>query len=297
MNHMISVRGRARVACMRGLVGALAVLGIAQARADAMPANARLWIVHDSNTCWDGVAGHSSTCATSDQFGAGGGIALHTYSKPSGSWSTSFAQASADRVHSFVGGQDPGSLYISMRDTYTVHGASAGSFDLTVHLAAEGLASSVWWVGKYWLYAPSVTVKIGSFDASTSGAVLEQFRVIPFAPANTATWGIPPIITIGPYVSHVIAVSTSYTKSVQVGDIFELGFGVNSEGQVGDIDLRNTGVVSFDLPAGVWITSENGAIFGTPVPEPATALMMAAGLLGTLLAFGTAGTTRAAGSG
>lgn len=264
-------------------VVALAALGAAPAAwADVMPEGARLWMVHQANTCWDHVPGHTeTTCAASAEFGPGGGIPMQTYTWGT-NWTSSFAQAGADSVHSFLGGSDTGFLYVSMRDTYTVHGAAPGSFAVTARLSAEGVASSVWYVGKHWLYNPSVELEIGTFDTNASSDVHEQFRVQPFSEATTALWVGP--ITIGPHLSVPFEVSTSYTKAVQSGDVFELGFGINTSGVVGDVDMRNSGLISFDLPEGVWITSQNGAVFGLPVPEPSTPALLAAGLLALFLA-------------
>lgn len=263
--------------------------GAAPASAAVMPAGASVWMVHDSNNCWDHVPGHPALpCATSDQFGASGGLPMQTYSYAT-SWTTSFAQAYPDSVHSYLAGWDAGFVYVSMRDTYTVHGAAAGSFAITARLAAEGVANSIWSSvdSKYHLYRPSATVEIGTFNPSTADPFMEQFRVTPFydgtPAATTARWEYA--ITIGAYVSVPFEVSTAYTKTVQSGDIFELGYGVNTTLIQGELDLRNTALVSFDLPDGVWLTSQNGVVFGTPVPEPSAALLLAFGLLPVYLAW------------
>lgn len=270
------------------LLLALAAAGAAPASAEVMPAGADVWMVHRSNVCWDHVTqGGSSLCAASDQFGAAGGIPMQTYSY-STSWATSFAQAHPDSVHSYLAGWDAGGMHVSMRDTYTVHGAEAGSFEITARLAAEGVASSIWSSvdSKYHLYSPSATVEIGTFNGTTD-PLLEQFRITPFydgtPAATTARWEYA--FTFGAYVSVPFEVSTAYTKTVQSGDIFELGFGVNPTLIQGELDLRNTALVSFDLPDGVWLTSQNGVVFGTPVPEPSAALLLAFGLLPVYLAW------------
>ena len=254
-----------------------------------MPAGASVWMVHDSNSCWDHVPGSTAMpCATSDQFGASGGIPMQTYSY-STSWATSFAQAYPDSLHTYLKGWGAGFMYVSMHDTYTVHSAAAGAFEITAHLVSEGVANSIWSSvdSKYWLYGPLATVEIGTFSPSTANPFMEQFRITPFRagfPDETAaTWDGG--ITIGGYVSKTFEVSTSYTKTVQSGDIFELGYGVNTYLHVGELDLRNTARVSFDLPEGVWLTSQNGVVFGTPVPEPSSALLLAFGMLGVLVAW------------
>lgn len=269
------------------LLLALSAAGAAPVGAAVMPAGADVWMVHESNVCWDHVPGHLALpCATSDQFGALGGIPMHTYTYSTSS-ATSFAQAFPNSVHTYLAGTDAGFMYVSMHDTYTVHGAVPGSFAITAHLAAEGVANSIWWLGKYWLYRPYATVEIGTFSSSTADPFLEQFRITPFydgtPSATTATWEYA--ITIGPAVSVPFSVSTSYTKTVQSGDVFELGYGVNTVLIVGELDLRNTALISFDLPDGVWLTSQNGAVFGSPVPEPSSALLLAFGLPGVYLAW------------
>lgn len=281
MNTTNTGRRNATVACGRALIAALAAAGATQAWAEAMPADARVWMAHRSNVCWDHITpGGSSLCAASDQFDPGG-IPLQTYSY-STSWATSFAQASPDSVHSYLAGWDAGHLWVSMRDTYTVHGAARGSFAVTAHLAADGVANSIYSdvSHSYWLYRPSATVEIGTFNATTD-PLLEQYRVTPFSDASTARWEYG--IAIGAFVSVPIEVSTSYTKSVQVGDVFELGYGANLTLIDGVIDTRNTAVISFDLPEGVWLTSQNGAVFGSPVPEPSTPMLLVAGLLAIFL--------------
>lgn len=250
-----------------------------------MPAGASVWMVHDSNVCWDHVPGHPAPpCATSDQFGAAGGIPMQTYNYLEGNWVTSFAQAYPDSVHTYLAGTDAGFVYVSMRDTYTVHGGATEPFAITARLAAEGVANSIYRLGNYWLYRPSATVEIGTFSPSTADPFMEQFRITPFRagfPDQTAaTWEYG--YTIGPYVSVPFEVSTAYTKTVQSGDIFELGYGVNTTLITGELDLSNTALVSFDLPDGVWLTSQNGAIFGSPVPVPAAAWLFGSGLLGLI---------------
>jgi hypothetical protein len=75
-----------------------------------------------------------------------------------------------------------------------------------------------------------------------------------------------------------ISVATIYTRTVSVGDVFDIAYGVNSGTSIGWIDLRNTATLSFDLPEGVYLTSALGATFGN-VPEPSPALLLASSAL------------------
>lgn len=257
---------------------ALAACCTAPARAESMPPGAMVWMVHESNVCWDHITpGGSSLCAASDEFGATGGIPMQTYHYAT-SWATSFAQAFPDSAHTYLAGYDAGFMFVSMRDVYTVHGAAGEPFAITARLSIGGVANSIWVAnaGKYFLVNPYATAEIGSFNGTT-GTLLEGDRVTPYSPATTATWSFG--TAIGAAVSVPFEVATSYTRLVQAGDAFEIGYGANTVVGVGEIDARHTAVISFDLPTGVWLTSQNGAIFGTPVPEPSARLLAGAGLL------------------
>lgn len=246
------------------------------AQAQTMPDGAAVWMTLESNACWDHVPGHNDPCAASAEFGPSGGIPMQTYGAPPNSWVTGFAQAAADGAQSYLLGYGAGFLYISMRDTYTVHGAADAPFSITARLAMEGVANSIWQprVAKYFLSHAGATVEIGNFY---DGDILEQFRVQPFSSATTATWDSGNVI--GPYASMPFLVATSHSRTVETGDVFELGFGANIVLNIGELDAMHTTRITFDLPDGIWLTSRNGAVFGTPpIPEPATWLLLAAGL-------------------
>lgn len=270
---------------LRALACVLVAAGTAPAWGAAMPAGSNVWMVFGSNTC--GTTAGTGLCDTNNQFGAAGGIPMQSHIPGNGSWATGFAQTYPDRTQSYLAGYDAGFIWTSWYDTYTVHGNAAGPFDITVNLGVDGVANSIWFVNKHWLYAGSVTAEIGTFDRSTASPYSEQFRINPFfegtGAATTATFSTG-AGNRGLTSGMPVEVSTSYTKSVLVGDDFELGFGVTVALVVGELDLRHTGVVSFTLPDGVWLTSANGATFGNPTsnstPEPAGLLLLCSGLMG-----------------
>jgi hypothetical protein len=243
-----------------------------------MPAGSQVWMVLDSNAC-------NGTCDTSNAFGVDQGIPWQTIDRGDGAWTRAFAEAHADRLHSYITGYSGTFMYLSMHDVYTVHGAANGAFPVTVQLAVSGIARSIiqgnpsggWWSG---LIGANVVVEIGTFSDSTADPFMEQFRINPFAGSSaTQSWASQAIYHGDPF-SYGVGVATSHTRNVSTGDVFDLGFGVHSHVGWGTLDLLDTARISFDLPPGVWITSANGAVFGTPqVPEPATSLLLAGGAM------------------
>ena len=60
---------------------------------------------------------------------------------------------------------------------------------------------------------------------------------------------------------------------MNVGDVFDIGYGVNSAFSRAEIDLLNTGAITFALPEGVTLSSS----LAQSIPEPnAMALLLAA---------------------
>jgi hypothetical protein len=90
--------------------------------------------------------------------------------------------------------------------------------------------------------------------------------------------------------SHSFDITASHTlASVRVGDSFTLGFGILSFVSLGEIDMMNTGRISFDLPDGVFLTSALGGRFGADVPSEVplpAALPLFAGGLGLMALMG-----------
>lgn len=244
----------------------------------------------------------SGPCDTSDKFGAtdgaGTGIEFQKYVTPSsGTWETGFAEAYPNRQRTYLAAATGSSLHLSMRDSYTVHGAAPGSFEITARLSMDGTARGIWVanVHKYYLMYGYVEAEIGSFNASTDANFGEGYRVSPFNSGTTATYFTGNSTSVNP-IEKAIFVATSHTRSAAVGETFELAFGANlTIGAYAELDLRNTAHIEFDLPDGVWLTSANGAVFGhaPPVPEPASAMLLGAGML-CLPLLRRAGTARRA---
>lgn len=269
----------------KNVVCPLLLLGVAVtelASAATMPAGSRVWMVHTSNACW--VSGPTIPCDTSNQPGPNppNGIPLATFAESNGSWSTGAAEMQPDSFRSFVGGYSGSFMYLSMNDTYTVHGTTGGPFAITARLSVEGQARSAHaniWEG---LTGANVQLEIGQFNPTTA-ELHEQWRITPYDNTTSAQQLFPSeVITTNTPFSHAIDVSTSHTRMVNIGDVFDIGFGVTSAAGWGYIDLMNTAHVTFDLPEGVYLTSALGGTFGAPVPVPAAVWLFGSGLLGLI---------------
>jgi hypothetical protein len=257
---------------------AIVVSGAARATPVGMPAGSTVWMEWDSNACdSDG----DSDCIGSNQPGPNppNGIPLTTFSESNGTWGTGFAEVQPDQVRSFISGYGGGFIWISMLDTYTVHGTAVGPFDITAHLSVSGTASSVLLRGTHGLSAANVDLEIGTFNPSTDPTFHEQWRITAFSSGQQVIWSYPSTFsTIAPFSVSIDAVA-SYTRSASVGDVFDIAYGATPHVGWGTVDLLDTATISFDLPAGVYLTSALGGTFGV-VPEPSTALLFASGLAG-----------------
>jgi hypothetical protein len=113
-------------------------------------------------------------------------------------------------------------------------------------------------------------LEIGTFHPE---ATLTQFVVDPFPPdANnpmTAQVGQNHSSVTSPTpVTFPLDVQVSYTKIVNINDVFDMAYSIdlNLTGN-GKINMiPTTDVISFALPAGVFLTSALGATFGTAPP-------------------------------
>jgi len=258
---------------------ALAAQG-AHAAPIAMPAGSTVWMHFEASACPDA---DGDDCIGSNLPGIAppNGIPLTTITNASSQFATGYAEVLPDRVRTLANGNFTAFMRASFQDTYTVHGAAAGSFPITVTLSANGVARTVNIGGTFLphrLTVANVGLEIGTFNLAAV-AMQEQFRVSAFSPATEALWTYPTTALTSPFAVP-FGLSASHTLTVGVGDVFDLGYGINSAFGSGEIDLLENGTtISFTLPEGVWITSSLGGTWGV-VPEPSTLALAALGLAG-----------------
>ena len=262
----------------------LSGVGGAEAGTIIMPSDSAVWMKMNSTACWDGVTGGADDCAASNKAGPNpsNGIPTSTFNGR-GITATTSAEVLPDQVRTFLSGRSA-FLYVSLEDTYTVHGTPVDPFDITVQLNMEGIMRS-WDSGTgtsigHQMIVTTVTAEIGTFSPDSTNDINEQFRVNPF-PGASATYSAP-IAAAGAPFSVPFDITASYTlASVLVGGTFKLAYGINSAFSIGEIDMLNTGHISFVLPEGVFLTSALGGHFGevtSEVPLPAAFPLFAGGL-------------------
>jgi hypothetical protein len=183
---------------------------------------------------------------------------------------TGYAEILPNRIRTYIVSQLGAVMNASFQDTYTVGGSAAGAFDITVQLHVTGSMSTVPAGPFHQLLAGNVQAKIGTFNADPQ--VNENVRVTEFSAATMADTGAQSLFAQG---SVPVNITASYTKTgVHVGDVFDLAYQVRSAFSKGELDLRNTGSISFVLPEGVTLTSA----LAQSIPEPG-ALALLAGCL------------------
>ena len=160
----------------------------------------------------------------------------------------------------------------SFLDTYTVGGTATGPFAITFQRHVTGVMNTVPAGPFQQVIAGNVQAKIGTFNADP--AVNENVRVSEFSAATVADTGpqtlSQPLANPG---SIPVDITASYTKTgVNVGDVFDIGYQIRSAFSKGELDLRNTGTISFILPEGVTLTSS----LAQSIPEPNAALALLA---------------------
>jgi len=239
-----------------------------------VPAGSRIFMSVNGNTnvCGPADVNHNSFCATAagptvpvsmplttftDSRGANFGFITESASVTSGKIATATTQANSTDFQ-----------FISLNDTYTVHGTASGPFPATATLHITGSYGTIP-VGPpfgNFLTFEATQVKIGTFHPE---ATLTQFIVNPFpADANnpamaqvsqshsTATSQTP--------LTFPLDVQVSYTKIVNINDVFDMAYSIDlnlsGNGQINMIPT--TDVISFALPDGVFLTSALGATFG-----------------------------------
>jgi hypothetical protein len=222
-----------------------------------MPAGSTVWMKFSSGACPDD---DGDDCAGSNQAGPNppNGIPLSTFTDGAIS-ATGYAEILPGTVRTFISGRGA-DVVASFQDTYTVGGAAAGPFDITVQFHVTG---SMRPTSTQSLINGSVQAKIGTFQTFTDAALNEGLRVSPFDAGAMADTG--PQTLFGLVGSIPVDITASYTKTgVNVNDMFDIAYSVRSIFSIGEIDLLNTGTISFALPPDVFLTSAlaQGALAG-----------------------------------
>ena len=243
-----------------------------------MPAGSTVWMEFKGSS---GADSNDDDIAGSNLPGVAppNGIPMTTASDVNGSV-TGFAEILPDRVRTWMRGLgSSGFMHASFQDTYTVGGTATGPFSITFSLRITGTARSVPSGPFQVISGAGLSAEIGTFfpDPTSGGdAINEQFRINPFSPATEATLLIPTLsAAVGAPFEVPIDITATYTKTgVNVGDVFDIGYGVNSAFSRAEIDLLNTGSITFDLPEGVTLSSS----LAQSIPEPNAALAAACSL-------------------
>lgn len=196
----------------------------------------------------------------------------------SGTYATGFAEILPTRIRMYGSSGLSIHMFASFQDTYTVGGTAAGPFDITIQFRATGTMSTVQTGSFHQLIAGNVQAEIGTFSPiSDAGGVPlnETFRVTPFA--DQASAGATTAV-IDRFVEATVPfdITATYTKTVSVGDVFDIGYGLRAATSKGTMDLLDTGTISFVLPEGVTLTSSLAQ--SIPEPNAALALLAASGL-------------------
>lgn len=186
---------------------------------------------------------------------------------------TGYAEILPGSIRTFIYGTGSSAFMgASFQDTYTVGGTAAGPFDITVQFRVTGSMNTT--AQQITLAGANIQAKIGTFQTFTDGAFSEGLRVSPFDAGALADTGVVNDFSLQ-VVSLPVDIMASYTKTgVNVNDVFDIAYSIRSALSRGQIDLRNTGTISFDLPEGVFLTS---ALAQSLVPEPDGFTLLAAG--------------------
>lgn len=260
---------------LASLLAASLVSQPASATYIAMPPGSTVWMKVNSNVPPGDLVGSNLPGPNPPN-----GIPLTTFGSLASSFATVSAEILPDHVRTFLRANTGTFMYSSFQDTYTVGGTAVGSFPITFHLHSTGTARSIPFAqSSNIMLGSNAKVVIGTFSPISGDAAnpfLEQFRVNAFDPSTTKTQILPFATAPAPF-SVPVDVATSYTRMVSVGDVFDIGYGVDSVVSQGEIDLLNTATISFDLPEGLFLTS---ALAQTLVPEPSAFSLSVFAVLG-----------------
>lgn len=193
---------------------------------------------------------------------------------------------SAGALKSSLAGNIGAELDAGMSDTYTVHGSASGPFDITVTFSASGTAGTVpvsptlnFRIGA------NVTLNIGTLSFADLGLSAPYPQVSAFTASAHSQLIFPTIVSAATF--DPFSLSATYTKTVSVGDVFDVAYLMQSIYADGSIDLSHTGTISFSTPDGVYLTSALGGAFGdVPTTVGVPGPVAGAGLPGLLAGFG-----------
>jgi hypothetical protein len=259
----------------RGMVaGFLLVCAVGQSASAGpilMPAGSTVWMKFESSVA---PAADGNDAAGSNLPGQAppNGIPMTTVTNSNPGYASGYAEIMPNSVRTFLQANFTSFLHASFQDTYTVTGTATGTFDIPVSLRVTGtMRSQPHGVFGHILWSATVQAEIGTFNPDPG--IGEGNRITPFNPSTfTQAEFIGPDARPNPYEVPV-DITTNYTvQGVSVGDTFVLAYGVNSAFAKGEIDLRNTGAISFVLPAGVTLTSS----LAQAIPEPNALALLAA---------------------
>jgi hypothetical protein len=191
----------------------------------------------------------------------------------------------------FTPGHTPAmTMFNSANDTYTLTGTPGQvgqSVSLTVHFDVSGTASLFGQLIPTSDLAGQVfiTAKMGTFNPVLSPSLFdrEDLRVSQFDSSTNATFDLRRINAAS--VNGIVDLHLSHTFTAVVGTPFDTAYEIRiaafdrfatfNGGTDGfTADLSHSGVISFDIPSGLALTSVNG--FSSAVPEPSSFVALGA---------------------
>ena len=234
-----------------------------------MPAGSTVWMKWDAAVApdadFDDAAGSNKPGIAPPN-----GIPLTTITDGTSS-ATGYAEILPDRVRTYIVSNISCVMNASFQDTYTVTGNAAGPFDITFQFRVTGSMNTVPAGPFHQLLGGNVQAKIGAFNPDP--LVNENIRVQEYNAGAVADTGPQNLFVQG---SIPVDIMATYTKTgLNVGDVFDVGYQVRSAFSKGELDLRNTGTVSFIVPPGVTLSSS----LAQSVPEPNALALLAASCL------------------